>query len=100
LQLHNVALFQETKSSSSAVDSTAAILPLYRAELLYMLACQKSDVECEDDAVFTELCARAAHTELLRLKGDAHADTLACLAALASKLSKQKKPLLPLLLRP
>ena len=45
----------------------------------------------KDHSIFTEVCARTAYTELCRLKGDAHADTLSCLATLAVHLSKQGK---------
>ena len=92
LQKYNAALFQEPKSGASAVDSAAAIPPLYRAELLYMLACQKPDAERKGDADadFTEVCARTAHAELCRLRGDNHADTLSCLATLAVLLGKQE----------
>ena len=87
----NAALFQETKSSAPAVDAAAAMPPLYRAELLYMLACQEADTAHKGDADFTEGCARTAHLELCRLRGDDHADTLSCLATLAVLLGKQGK---------
>ncbi len=59
LQKYNAALFQEAKSGASAVDSAAPMPPLYRAELLYMLACQEPDAERKGDADadFTEVCA-------------------------------------------
>ena len=56
-----------------------------------MLACQEPTVENKDHAIFTEASARTAYTELCRLRGDAHADTLSCLATLAVHLSKQGK---------
>jgi hypothetical protein len=91
LQEHNAALFQATKSSAAAADSAAAMPALYRAELLYMLARQEPDAERKGDADFTEGCARTAHLELCRLRGDKHADTLSCLATLAVLLGKQGK---------
>jgi hypothetical protein len=91
LKKYNAALFQEAKSSASAVDSAAPMPPLYRAELFYMLACQESDAERKGDADFREVCARTAHAELCGLRGDYHADTLACLATLAVLLDEQEK---------
>ena len=40
LENNNVKLFQGMQLPAAAADSTARIPPLYRAELLYMLACQ------------------------------------------------------------
>jgi hypothetical protein len=88
LQKHNADRFQAVMSNASAADSTAQIPPLYRAELLYMLACQEPTVENKDHAVFTVACARTAYSELCRMRGDAHADTLSCLATLAVHLSE------------
>ncbi len=87
----NAALFQETKSSASGVNLAAAAPALYRAELLYILACQEPDAERKGDIDFTEGCARTAHLGLCRLRGDTHADTLSCLATLALILDNQGK---------
>jgi hypothetical protein len=91
LREQNADLFLAFESGAPSGGWTAQVSPLYQAELLYMIACQEPDISNNDDVLLTESCARQAYIELRTLKGDTHTDTMSCLAALTSKLRKQKK---------